>query len=156
MRPIALPFALAFVLAVAACSDNGTDEPAATAEAQPEVEAVAPEPVEAPEPEIVEEEVEEPAPTYVGTWAFDPVWCTDQTNGFPITITEAQFQGRENTCDFNDISQTPEGGWATEMTCQSEGQTTTERLVMTPVGDRLALAYLDREGEEATLFSRCE
>lgn len=99
----------------------------------------------------------EPAspPAYVGTWAFDPVWCTDQTDGFPVTLTATRLEGWENRCDMTNITSTPEGGWTADLTCTAEGTEVQERLAMTPIGEQLALNWLDRPGAEATLFTRC-
>lgn len=96
----------------------------------------------------------EPAPFYIGRWAADPVWCTDQTDGFPITITEARFEGHENVCEMSDIEDTPEGGVTARLTCQSEGEVIEEPIVFSPAGPDLTIIWPDR-GTEATTFSRC-
>lgn len=98
--------------------------------------------------------VEESAAFYVGQWAADPVWCTDQTEGFPITITADRFEGRENSCAMETIADTPEGGWRADLVCVAEGATNAETIVLSPVGDQLAIAWPERAAE-ATLFSRC-
>lgn len=131
--------ALALAATLAACA--GDDAPEADAEAG-ETEAMA-----EPSPE--------PAPFYVGQWAADPVWCNDQTDGFPITITEDRFEGRENICEMATIQSTPEGGATAQLTCQSEGETTQEPITFAQAGDQIAIVWPDR-GTEATLFSRCE
>ena len=128
--------ALALILAaaLAGCGDTGS-------EASPAAEAEAPSP--------------EPAPFYVGRWAADPVWCTDQTNGFPITIAETRFEGRENVCDMDGIADTPEGGVTAQLTCQSEGEVIEEPIVFSPAGADIVITWPDR-GTETTTFSRCD
>jgi hypothetical protein len=131
-------FALALTAVLAACSESET--PQANAEANGEAITV-------PSPE--------PAPFYVGQWAADPTWCTDQTDGFPITITETAFHGRENICEMTAIATTPEGGATAQLTCQSEGQASAEPIGFAQAGGQIAIIWPDR-GTEATLFSRCE
>ncbi|QJR18381.1 hypothetical protein [Pelagibacterium halotolerans] len=131
--------ALALTATLAACSEG--EAPEAVAEAGTADASDAPSP--------------EPAPFYVGQWAADPVWCTDQTDGFPIIITEARFEGRENICEMADIETTPEGGATARLTCQSEGETIEEPITFAQAGDQIAIVWPDR-GTEATLFSRCE
>ncbi|RDE10306.1 hypothetical protein [Pelagibacterium lacus] len=92
---------------------------------------------------------------YVGVWAADPAWCTDQSEGFPITIEADRFLGRENTCDMSAITTTPEDGWTAALSCIAEGTTIEEPVVFSPAGDQLAIIWPDR-GPDATLFSRCE
>lgn len=127
-----LPLVLLAIAMLAACSDSTETLPAP----------------------VGQEEQAEP-PAYVGTWAFDPAWCTEQANGFPVTITETRFEGSENSCEMSAIAITPEGAWTARLTCQSAGEIIEEGFVMTPVGDQLALTWPDR-GPEATLFTRCE
>lgn len=132
-------FALALLLAtaLAGCSDSGD----AAGDGEPAAQSEAPSP--------------EPAPFYVGRWAADPVWCTDQSEGFPITITETRFEGRENICEMSAIEQAPEGGVTAQLSCQSLGETIEEPIVFAPAGDQIAITYPDRGGEPV-LFSRCQ
>lgn len=127
-------FALTVAAALAGCSDNA-ETPEATA-----AEETTPSP--------------EPAPFYVGQWAADPVWCTDQTDGFPITITETRFEGRENVCEMTAIEPTPEGGATAQLSCIAEGETIEEPIVFAQAGEDIAITWPDR-GTEPTLFSRC-
>lgn len=127
-----LPLALIALALLAACSESTENLPAPAGQAESDV-----------------------PPAYVGTWAFDPVWCTDQTEGFPVTIAENRFEGRENTCEMSGVALTPEGAWSARLTCQAEGEIVEEAFVMIPVGEQLALTWPDR-GPEATLFTRCE
>ncbi|SDG83034.1 hypothetical protein [Pelagibacterium luteolum] len=104
----------------------------------------------------VDETTAEATPAfYVGTWAADTAWCTGQGEGFPITIEADRFLGRENTCDMTAITDTPEGGWTAQLSCESEGMSTSESLMLSPVGDQLAITWPDRAAE-STVFSRCE
>ncbi|WP_421951742.1 hypothetical protein [Pelagibacterium sp.] len=140
MRRQLIPFcALMLTAVLAACSDG--EAPQASAQAGDSEAAGGPSP--------------EPAPFYVGQWAADPVWCTDQSEGFPITITPARFEGRENICDMTEIETTPEGGATAQLACQSEGETIREPISFAQAGEQIAIVWPDR-GTEATLFSRCE
>lgn len=127
-----LALVLILATALAGCSDS--------ADAPSESEPVA-------EPE--------PAAFYVGRWAADRVWCTDQSEGFPITITETRFEGRENICDMSEIEDTPEGGVTAQLSCQAPGETIEEPIVFAPAGDQIAISYPDRGGDPI-LFSRCK
>lgn len=129
---ISLPAALLLSSAVAACSDEGAN------------------PAQAPQEPQVEEQA-----FYVGEWAADPTWCTDQSEGFPITITADQFRGRENICEITEVTETPEGGWSAQLSCVSEGTTTQEPIVFSPAGEQLAITWPEREAEP-TLFSSCQ
>lgn len=133
MRPL---FILPLVACLAACSGDAP----ASSETETSAEAV---------------DIEETPPFFVGRWAADPLWCTDQTNGFPITIAAARFEGRENICEMDAVTDTPEGGWTADLTCQSEGMTVEEPINFSPVGDQLAITWPDRD-TETTLFTRCE
>lgn len=132
-KPKTILFALALASSLAACSDSSeTPSQADTATASPE-----------------------PAPFYVGEWAADPAWCTDQSEGFPITITETEFNGRENVCDMSEIEPTPEGGITAQLSCTAEGDTVEEPISIAQAGEDIAVTWPDR-GTEATIFSRCE
>ncbi|HWJ88326.1 MAG TPA: hypothetical protein VNS12_09670 [Pelagibacterium sp.] len=109
---------------------------------------------QAPSPATSEGESPEPTPFYVGRWAADPVWCTDQSEGFPITITPTRFEGRENICEMSNIAPTPEGGATADLTCQAEGETVREPILFSQAGADIAITWPDR-GPDATLFSRC-
>jgi len=140
MRLYLIPFcALILTATLGACSDGETP--------QADAGAINPEATAEPSPE--------PAPFYVGQWAADPVWCTDQTDGFPITITPTAFEGRENVCEMTEIETTPEGGATARLTCQSEGETIVEPISFAQAGEQIAILWPER-GTEATLFSRCE
>lgn len=113
-----LTLALVLAAAIAGCSDS-TD---ATSGSEPAAGAEAPSP--------------EPAAFYVGRWAADPVWCTDQSEGFPITITETRFEGRENICEMSGMEETPEGGVTAQLSCQSLGETVEEPIAFAPPASR--------------------
>lgn len=109
---------------------------------------------QAPAPATSESESPEPTPFYVGRWAPDPVWCTDQSEGFPITITPTRFEGRENICEMSNIASTPEGGATADLTCQAEGETVRESILFSQAGADIAITWPDRT-PDATVFSRC-
>lgn len=140
MRKILLLPALLAIGLVSACSD-APEAPTTSGDNEAEVPA--------------EPEAPAVAAFYVGTWAADPAWCGDQSEGFPIEIESERFLGRENICDMSEIADTPEGGWTARLTCQSEGMIDTERLSLAPVGEQLAITYPDRD-DTATLFTRCD
>lgn len=132
-KPKTILFALALAASLAACSDSSeTPSQADAAAASPE-----------------------PAPFYVGEWAADPAWCTDQSEGFPITITKTEFNGRENVCDMSEIEPTPEGGITAQLSCTAEGDTVEEPISIAQAGEDIAVTWPDRS-TEATIFSRCE
>ena len=88
-----------------------------------------------------------------GRWAADQDWCTDQTSGFPVTITRDRFEGRENICDIVELVDGGKSFTAT-LSCQAEGTTTTELVKMTPGDGTLTLTYLGRDDAE-TVLTRC-
>lgn len=148
-------------LALAACGDNGADvaPPAGQAPA-PAPAAAAP---AAPSPAALPAAAGGQAASgdldfLWGTWAANLAWCTDQTNGSPITISEDRFEGAENVCDITSLTDSGDGSYAAQMSCQGEGQTISETIAMTPIfaptGEGLVLQYPDRGTERTTLY-RC-
>ena len=125
---------LVLAVALAGCGDTASNT-------DTDVQAQAPSP--------------EPAAFYVGRWAAEPVWCSDQSDGFPITITETRFEGYENVCELTGIEDTPEGGVAARLACQSLGASVEEPITLTPADDQIAITYPERGGDPI-LFSRCE
>lgn len=93
-----------------------------------------------------------------GTWAGDLAWCGGEGGGFPITISETRFEGRENSCDITSLEDGGDGTFTATLACTSEGQSTTERVAMEPIfgptGEGIRLTYVDRGGEPVTVF-RC-
>ena len=95
----------------------------------------------------------ETAPLF-GRWAADLSNC-----GTPIVISATSFEGAENICDITDFADNGDGSFTASLTCTGEGQTATERIVMTPLfgpaGEGIRLNYLDRGGDPVTVF-RCK
>ena len=143
-----LVLALSLPLFLAAC-DQPPKQPAPeaatpaanTAEAAPATPAPAP----------------DTAPLF-GIWAADLSWCAGDGEGFPITITETRFEGRENSCDITELADSGDGAFTATLACSSEGQSTTEKVAMEPIfgpaGEGIRLNYLDRGGDPVTVF-RC-
>lgn len=102
----------------------------------------------------------EMAPLF-GTFAADLGWCDGDTGGegFPVTITPTEFNGRENVCTINGITALGEGSYEAALTCTAEGQTVDERLELVPIfapsGEGLRISYIDRGGASTTLL-RCD
>lgn len=145
---------LALPLFLAACDQNTTP----TAEAPPAAEA----PAEAPadlEPDEPQSPPAEPASGELDLEAITGSWAaTTATCDTPIVISPTSFQGAENTCEIDSITDNGDGSLTAAMTCQAEGQTTEERVKMTPIfgppGEGIRLEYLDRGGDPVTVF-RC-
>jgi hypothetical protein len=160
-RRIALIAALP--LALAACGDNNTDvaPPAGQAPAQQPAAAApaASSTTPAPAPQASNATPASGDLDFLwGTWAANLTWCTDQTNGSPITISQSRFEGAENSCDITSLSDNGDGSYSAQLSCQGEGQTNAETLNMTPVyapsGEGIVLQYPDR-GNERTTVLRC-
>ncbi len=150
---------LLLVPALAACGNNPEPPPAAPAASTP---APAPAPDASP---MAANPVElAPAQTDIaaafapiaGRWSADLASCGAE-NG-TITISQTSFEGYENTCAINELANDGNGNFTASMSCQSEGQTATERVLMRPVfaptGEGVELTYLDRGGEPVTIL-RC-
>lgn len=129
---------LGAALALSACSEPAVEPPPGEPVSVPEVADPRPMP--------------QPA-SYVGLWAADPAWC-DNTEGAerPIRITETRFEGYENLCDMAEVR--PVGsGWTATLTCQAEGQVTSEPIGLSPEGDRLTVTWI--ETDRSATFTRC-
>jgi hypothetical protein len=138
----ALPFALA------ACS---SDQPAPQAPpANPP--AASPPAAEAPAQSTPASDVAK-APLF-GNWAADLANC-----GSPIVISETRFEGAENSCEISSIEDDGDGSFTVSMSCNSQGQTSAERISMMPAfgpqGEGIVLRYLDRGGDPVSVF-RCK
>ena len=96
----------------------------------------------------------------LGTFAADLAWCDGDAggDGFPVTITPTQFEGRENVCAIDSFTDIGEGRYEALLSCAAEGQTVNERLELVPIyapsGEGLRITYTDRGGATATLL-RC-
>lgn len=150
----ALAAALA-ALSLAACSaeerETTPDTPApGAAEGQP-IPAAPPE----PEPERSPTAPSPDAP-YVGVWAGPQASCDNRPGSgeaAPIQITRTDFIGYENRCEIRSVTRTGEG-YEAVMRCTSEGETSSERLVLGVNADTLDITYSDRDDMTAS-FVRC-
>ena len=144
MRPILL--ALVLPLALAAC-DNSPKPAATTPAEQPAAGAPAAPAPAAPAGDAALAPV-------IGTWGFDAPACTA-----PITIAANAFEGAENSCEISGWTDNGDGTMTAAMTCNSQGQTASESIKMTPLfgpaGEGIRLAYVDRGGDPVTVF-RCK
>ncbi len=90
----------------------------------------------------------------LGDWAAYPSWCRNTTGAErPITITLARFEGYENSCAIEQ-SQPLTDGYELTLLCEAEGQETRETVRASAAGDRMTLAYPDRDGATVAL-TRC-
>lgn len=147
---------LALPLLLSACDQNTTppaSEAAPAAEVAAPVEPVTPAP--APEPAVAAPAASSNLDTgpITGSWATTPANCAT-----PIMISASSFAGAENACDINQLTDNGDGTMTAALSCQSEGQTATESVKMTPLfgptGEGIRIEYLDRGGEKITVF-RC-
>lgn len=152
-----LPKAAVLLLALpllAACDGSPPpDAPDADAAAAPAAEAPATPVTAAPAVDAAM------APLF-GTFAADLAWCGGDAggDGYPVTITPTQFEGRENVCSIDGITDLGEGSYEALLSCAAEGQTVNERLELVPIfapsGEGLRITYTDRGGATTTLL-RC-
>lgn len=152
-----LAFLLLILPVLAACDSSPPPAaPAAEAAAAPAADAPA-----APVPDDAPAATDAATAPLFGTFAADLGWCDGDGNGdgFPVTITPTQFEGRENICAINEINDAGDGSFEAHLTCTAEGQTVDERLVLVPIfaptGEGLRIVYADRGGESTTLL-RCD
>jgi len=90
----------------------------------------------------------------LGDWAAYPSWCRNTTGAErPITITLARFEGYENSCAIEQ-SRPLADGYELTLLCEAEGQETRETVRASAAGDRMTLAYPDRDGATVAL-TRC-
>ncbi|MCA0318641.1 MAG: hypothetical protein LCH88_11305 [Proteobacteria bacterium] len=95
-------------------------------------------------------------PGYVGRWAAQAGWCRNRpgtTGELPIRLTASGMEGLENSCRFTRI----EGGspeWRVTRTCQVEGMTQRDRIVLRREGSSLRMSF-PGQGGESVLFVRC-
>ena len=90
----------------------------------------------------------------LGDWAAYPSWCSNSTDAErPITITLARFEGYENSCAIEQ-SRPLADGYELTLLCEAEGQQTRETVRASADGDRMTLAYPDRDGATVAL-TRC-
>jgi len=92
--------------------------------------------------------------TFVGRWAANAAWCTNpQGPERPIEITTTRFEGYENSCGIQSITQVADG-YEAALTCQAEGQTSDERIRMAVQGESMRLTWLNRNNAVISLV-RC-
>lgn len=138
--PLMLLLSAATVLA--ACGQepvNPPTEPAAPADGAP---AAPP----APEPGVTPTLPGTGPTSFVGRWAANVAWCAAPKGAErPIEITPTRFEGYENSCAIETVTETAIG-YDAALVCQSEGTTRRERVRMAVAGQTLNLTYLDRDG----------
>jgi PBP1b-binding outer membrane lipoprotein LpoB len=138
---------LALPLILAACDQNTT--PPAQPAAQTPAPTAQPSPA-TPAPAPGSSGAVDTGPI-TGNWAAVPANCAT-----PIVISATSFEGAENVCEINSLTDNGDGSLNAAMTCQ--GQTASETIKMTPIfgptGEGVRLEYPDRGGEPVNLF-RC-
>lgn len=85
---------------------------------------------------------------WIGNWAWMPESCenreyTTNANPWPLQFLADEFIGTEVSCSLDTIAITPiPNTWMFEMTCQSEGDTNPEQMmIMLPDRDTLYILY---------------
>jgi hypothetical protein len=92
--------------------------------------------------------------SFVGVWAADPAWCASPMGERqPIRISATRFEGYENRCEINSVTQSADG-YVAILTCQAEGVASDERLALSATPTTLKITWLDR-GATSTEFTRC-
>jgi hypothetical protein len=80
-----------------------------------------------------------------GTWALDPNQCGGQV----LKISKSRFEGPGSGCDISGFVDNGNGSYIASMTCNANGQASTERISMRPIfapsGEGIDLVYLDRK-----------
>ncbi|MBL8569205.1 MAG: hypothetical protein JNK84_08975 [Phreatobacter sp.] len=96
------------------------------------------------------------APGYVGRWAAEASWCRNRpgtTDELPIRLTARGMEGMENSCRFTRIEgASPE--WRVARTCQVEGMTQRDRIVLRREGNSLRITYRG-PANDSVLYVRC-
>jgi hypothetical protein len=140
-----LVIAVPAVLSLAGCGQNES-QPQAPASELPAAAAPAAPAAAAPASA-------DTAPLF-GRWASDPANCAN----LAIAISADSFEGAENSCKIASLSDNGDGSFTASLDCASQGQTSSERVAMTPIfgpaGEGVRLSYLDRGGDPVTVF-RC-
>jgi hypothetical protein len=139
-------------LALAACGPAETNPPTDPAEPIDTPAASAPQP--APPPGVGPIMPGSGPQTFVGRWAADAAWCANpQGAERPIEITTTRFEGYENSCAITSVDEVADG-YQAGLSCEAEGQTSTERVRMSVQGESLRLSWPDRNGA-VVLLTRC-
>jgi len=141
-----LVLAIALPLFLAACDQSPAPTPSTTQQpASPAPSTPAPQPSSGSTGAAATDPL-------IGSWAASPANCAA-----PIVIAADSFQGAENSCTISGWTDNGDGSSTAAMSCQSEGQATSERIKMEPLfgpqGEGIRLSYLDRGGDPVTVFS---
>ena len=89
--------------------------------------------------------------SFVGRWTRDVETCANPNAPVqPIKITPMRFEGLNNSCAIDRITET-DVGYQANLTCSSQGRTIRERLDLVTTEDVLRLTYLDRGGRIVVL-----
>lgn len=95
--------------------------------------------------------------TFVGLWAAEDAWCANEgapTEQRPLRITTERFEGYENSCSIDSVTQSGDG-YVAELTCVGEGMTARERIHLRALANSLRITWPDRDGAVSD-FVRCE
>lgn len=91
------------------------------------------------------------AANFIGRWASDPAWCANpQAERRPIEITPTRFEGYENSCAIQEVTEA-DGGYNARLICESEGTSSSERARFVVDGQNLTITYPDRGGAPVRL-----
>jgi len=145
-------FAVLAFLTLAACGQSETNPPTDPAAPIATPEADAPPPT--PPPGVGSIMPGSGPQTFVGRWAANGAWCANpQGAERPIEITTTRFEGYENRCDIQSITQVADG-YEAALACTAEGQTSSERIRMAVQGEGMRLTWLNRNDAVISLV-RC-
>ncbi|MGH6762351.1 MAG: hypothetical protein ACRECW_12275 [Phyllobacterium sp.] len=78
-------------------------------------------------------------------------WCSP--DGGRFSISQTRFDSRESNCAITGLNNF-EGTFTTSLSCESEGQTTSENVTISPVGNGLHITFLSKGGRRA-IVSPC-
>lgn len=92
--------------------------------------------------------------SFVGRWAANADWCANTTGAErPIEITPTRFEGYENSCLIQEVTEAGDG-WTAVLICEAEGQMRRERIQVAVRDTVMDLTYADRGGANVKL-ARC-
>jgi hypothetical protein len=134
--------AAALALLLAACGEPEVNPPTEPADPIPSAET--PEPSAPGVPGAG-------AANFVGRWAADVSWCASPSGANrPIDITPTRFEGYENSCSIQEVTESG-GGYDARLVCESEGTTRSERARFVVDGQTLTLTWPERGGAPVRL-----
>jgi len=149
-RPV--PVVFLAVLALAACGPAEVNSPTDPAAPIDTPEADAPPPT--PPPGVGSILPGSGPQTFVGRWAANASWCANPRGAErPIVITTTRFEGYENRCSIQSITQVADG-YEAALACEAEGQVSDERIRMAVQGEGMRLTWLNRNDAVISLV-RC-